>query len=63
MNTKSSNAETCVEFAIDNAMDRMYLLKGGDQQALLSEYKEWLTSSITDVEILIMDYMGEPYRE
>ena len=63
MSTKSSKAETCVELAIDNAMDRMYLLKGGDQQALLSEYKEWLTSSITDVEILIMDYMGEPYRE
>ena len=60
MNTKSGNVETSVEFAIDNALDRLFLLRGGDYNALLNEYKEWLGPSRKDLEILIIDTI-EPF--
>lgn len=58
MNTSSSNAEASVEFAIDNAMERILSLKDSDRKALCSEYKEWLSGSKKDLEVLVIDYLG-----
>tara|TARA_Y100001968_G_scaffold309056_1_gene328493 strand:+ start:915 stop:1100 length:186 start_codon:yes stop_codon:yes gene_type:complete len=58
MNTKASNAETSIEFAIDNALERIHLLTDKDRTSLLIEYKEWLNNSKSDLEILIIDYLG-----
>tara|TARA_Y100001968_G_scaffold151750_1_gene138866 strand:- start:1674 stop:1862 length:189 start_codon:yes stop_codon:yes gene_type:complete len=57
MNTKLSNAETSIEFAIDNALERMNLLEEADRRSLQNEYKEWLNTSKNDLEILIIDYL------
>tara|TARA_Y100001968_G_C19158006_1_gene619397 strand:+ start:229 stop:417 length:189 start_codon:yes stop_codon:yes gene_type:complete len=57
MNTKLTNAETCVEFAIDNALERMKRLNGKDKISVLNEYREWLATSKLDLEILIIDYL------
>ena len=61
MNIKSSNAYTSVEFAIDNALERMLLLNELDRKALCSEYKEWLSYSKNDIDILIIDYFGNKF--
>ena len=59
MNTSSSKAETSVEFAIDNALERIKLVSDDDRYCLYEEYKEWLSSSRLDIEILITDYLGD----
>ena len=54
MNTSAGNAETSIEFAIDNVLERISILKGQDQNALISEYKEWLFTSGIDFDVLII---------
>ena len=55
MNIRSQGAETSIEFAIDNALERMSLLKGKDHKALNEEYKEWLAFSGKDIDILVVN--------
>tara|TARA_Y100001968_G_scaffold232170_1_gene214967 strand:- start:22980 stop:23162 length:183 start_codon:yes stop_codon:yes gene_type:complete len=55
MNIRLTPAETSIEFAIDNARDRLLLLKGKDYEAILSEYKEWLLFSHVDDEVLVIE--------
>tara|TARA_Y100001968_G_C19367671_1_gene723421 strand:- start:475 stop:657 length:183 start_codon:yes stop_codon:yes gene_type:complete len=54
MNIRLTPAETSIEFAIDNARERLIVLTGKDYQALLSEYKEWLVSPESDEEVLVI---------
>ena len=54
MNIRLSPAETSIEFAIDNARERLIVLNGQDHQAILNEYKEWLLSPQVDEEVLVI---------
>ena len=55
MKTGSTDLETSVEFAIDNALERMFILNGRDYSALVSEYKEWLYHK-NKIEILVLEH-------
>ena len=56
MTTRSGDAETSIEFAIDNVLERIALLKGKDQQSLVSEYQEWLFGNDKELDILFINY-------
>ena len=58
MKARTINVETSVEFAVDNAIERSLVLEGKDRNAILGEYKEWFSSSKTDIEILVINYGG-----
>tara|TARA_Y100001968_G_C19325264_1_gene701365 strand:- start:81 stop:269 length:189 start_codon:yes stop_codon:yes gene_type:complete len=58
MTTRSGNAETSIEFAIDNVLERISILEGRDQQALVSEYQEWLFGNDKELDILFINYMS-----
>tara|TARA_Y100001968_G_C19072646_1_gene579149 strand:+ start:389 stop:580 length:192 start_codon:yes stop_codon:yes gene_type:complete len=59
MTIRADQAETSIEFAIDNALDRMMILEGKDHHALLNEYKEWLIPSEKQIDILVLNYEGK----
>ena len=59
MTIRASNAETSIEFAIDNFLQRIYLLDEKDQEALIEEYKEWIFNSNEDIDVLVMDHLYE----
>ncbi len=59
MTIRASNAETSIEFAIDNFLQRIYLLDEKDQEALIDEYKEWIFNSNEDIDVLVMDHLYE----
>tara|TARA_Y100001968_G_scaffold297513_1_gene306606 strand:+ start:6070 stop:6261 length:192 start_codon:yes stop_codon:yes gene_type:complete len=58
MKSSSSSAETSIEFAIDNALERLFVLEGSDHKALIEEYKEWLSLNKDDIEVLFLDHNG-----
>lgn len=57
MKASAGNAETSIEFAIDNVLERISLLNGEDQISLIKEYKEWLDSPESDIDILVINYI------
>ncbi|WP_320664338.1 hypothetical protein [Prochlorococcus sp. MIT 1223] len=59
MDTKSTNVETSIEFAIYNALDRISLLQEADIRALTNEYGEWLSASEKEIEILVIEYLND----
>ena len=59
MTTSTSNAETSIEFAIDNVLERLSLLESKDQKALLREYHEWLCASEEELDILFINNMNQ----
>tara|TARA_Y100001968_G_scaffold159944_1_gene146202 strand:- start:202 stop:381 length:180 start_codon:yes stop_codon:yes gene_type:complete len=59
MTTSTSNAETSIEFAIDNVLERLSLLESKDQKALLREYQEWLWGSDDELDILVINNMNQ----
>ncbi len=50
-------AEISVEMSLNNAVDRMRILKGKDRLALINEYREWLTTPNIEEEVLIIRNM------
>ncbi len=42
MSTRESQAIKSLQVALDNALTRINQLEGGDRDAFVSEYKEWL---------------------
>ena len=44
----------CINLAIDNAENRIKLLKKRDQKCILEEYNEWLKESIDYQSILLL---------
>ena len=54
MKIYQSNAATSIEFAIDNALERLSLLDGKDNLAVREEYREWLNYSNQGEQVLII---------
>ena len=44
----------CINLAIDNAENRIKLLKKRDQKCILEEYKEWLKDDVDYQSILLL---------
>ena len=54
MKKENGNAEKSVEEAIDNALNRLFVLHGKDRLAVISEYKEWIGSESVNDEVLVL---------
>ena len=54
MNIRLTPAETSIEFAIDNARERLHYLTGKDHLAVLKEYDEWLSLPSFEEEVLVI---------
>ena len=48
-----------IEFAINNALDRMFILEGKDHLALMNEYKEWLSFPEDELDVLVIHYIEQ----
>ena len=59
MKARIENVDASIEFAVDNALERILKLEGKDQTALINEYKEWLFSFKADQDILVIKYVEQ----
>ena len=59
MNTKSINTEASIEFAIDNALERINILSDKDRMSVLNEYREWLSYPRNGLDVLIINFVDE----
>ena len=59
MTTSTGSAETSIEFAIDNVLERLSLLEANDKKALIREYQEWLWDSGDKLDVLVINNMNQ----
>ena len=54
MQENSKDYEICINEALDNAKNRINLLKNTDKKCILEEYKEWIHDGISKHTVLLL---------
>ena len=54
MQENSNDYEFCIRLALDNAKNRINLLKNTDKKCILEEYKEWLNDDLNMRTVLLL---------
>ena len=54
MQENSKDYEFCIKVALDNAKNRIDVLKNGDKKCVLDEYKEWINNDFNKQTVLLL---------
>ena len=54
MNESSSEFNSCIKVALDNAKQRIQLLENLDKKSVFDEYKEWINDGLSKHNVLLI---------
>ena len=54
MSESSSEFNSCIKVALDNAKQRIQLLENLDKKSVLDEYKEWINDGLSKHNVLLI---------
>ena len=54
MEENPKDYEYCINIALDNAKERINLLKSSDKKSVIEEYKEWIKDGLSKHKVLLL---------